>query len=172
MLNFSAILSDLQAAIAVRTARDRRLTVLLVAMWARIGRMRTRLERLVAHWRAGTRPVSRMPGTPRPAAQARAKAVRPIYPIAPAWLVRRLGYDAAAFGLQLRHLLAQDECAEFLAAMPQAGRILRPLLRLLSTDPLPEVICKAKSVFIRPVVAAMAAMAECVVAPGLLFSDD
>lgn len=90
MTTFTSILSDLQAAIAVRSARDRRLTVLLVAMWAR--------------------------------------------------LERRLGYDAVAFGLQLRHLLSQEDCAEFLAAMPQAGRILRPLLRLLSTDPLPDVI--------------------------------
>ena len=44
----SLILIDLQAAIAAKASRDRTLTVLLVAVWARIARMRTRLERLVA----------------------------------------------------------------------------------------------------------------------------
>jgi hypothetical protein len=51
MLNFGNILSDLQAAIAVVSARRRALTPLLVAVWGRIGRMRVRLERLVAMWR-------------------------------------------------------------------------------------------------------------------------
>ena len=40
MIDFTTILSDLQAAIAVVAARDRALTVLLVAVWGRIGRKR------------------------------------------------------------------------------------------------------------------------------------
>ena len=59
MFNFSAIFTDLQAAIAVVAARERRLAVLLVAVWGRIARMRTRLERLIAQWRAGTLPKPR-----------------------------------------------------------------------------------------------------------------
>ena len=138
MFNFSAILSDLQAAIAARAARDRNLTVLLVAVWGRIARMRARLERLVALWRAGTLPVPRAPRARQPAKSA----PRPAYPTAPAWLLRRLGHEVAAYGSQLRHLLTDKECVAFLAAVPQAGRILRPLLGMLSVDPLPEAVRK------------------------------
>jgi hypothetical protein len=51
-----------------------------------------------------------------------------------------VGYDAAAYGSQLRHLLTDAECAAFLELVPQAARILRPLLRMLSIDLLPQVI--------------------------------
>jgi hypothetical protein len=48
MFSFSNILTDLQAVIPVHAARNGALTVLLVALWGRIARMRTRLERLMA----------------------------------------------------------------------------------------------------------------------------
>ena len=59
MLNFTTVLTGLQAAIAVVAARERVLTVLLVAVWGRIGRISARLERLIAQWRAGTLPAPR-----------------------------------------------------------------------------------------------------------------
>ncbi len=127
MLNFTAILSDLQAAIAVVAARERTLTVLLVAVWGRIARMRTRLERLIARWRAGTLHAPR---------KSRAGELRtsvrtpPVFPTAPAWLLVQV-QAAASYRAQLEHLLSQAECVEFLAAVPQAGRILRPLCRML-----------------------------------------
>ena len=136
MHNLSIILSALQAAIAVVAARDRTMTVLLVAMWGRIARMGSRLERLVAQWRAGTLP-------PQPAARTRVAGTTarlPNYPTAPKWLLRTLGADAVAAGLQLQHLLTEAECVEFLAAVPQAGRILRPLLRMLGVAPLPAAV--------------------------------
>ena len=37
MFNFAALLSSLQAAIAVVAARERLLTVLLLAVWGRVG---------------------------------------------------------------------------------------------------------------------------------------
>jgi hypothetical protein len=39
-------------------------------------------------------------------------------------------------------VLSEAECQEFLAACPLAGRILRPLLRMLDTDPLPGIILR------------------------------
>ena len=45
MNSFSGVLTRLQAAIAVVAARERHLTVLLVAVWGRIGFIRTRLLR-------------------------------------------------------------------------------------------------------------------------------
>ena len=141
MFSFSRILSDLQAAIAARAARDRVLTVLLLAVWGRIARMRQRLERLVALWRAGGQPMAPVPRAPR-ASRAGQLTTMPDYPTAPDWLLRTLGYEAVAVGLQLRHLLTEAERQAFLAEVPQAGRVLRPLLRMLSGDPMPEVLQK------------------------------
>ena len=126
MFSFSSILSDLQAAIAARAARDRTLTVLLVAVWGRIARMRGRLDRLVALWRAGKLPARR----PSRAGAVRATGIRERYPTAPGWLVAEV-WEARAYGSQLAHALAEAEMVAFLAAVPQAGRILRPLYRML-----------------------------------------
>ena len=170
MFSFSHILSDLQAVIAVHAARNRALTVLLVALWGRIARMKTRLERLVALWRAGKLPPSRAPQV-RGAVVAGLRA-RKGFPTPVGWLTRKLGYEVAVFGSQLRHLLTDDECVAFLEAVPQAGRILRPLLRMLSIDPLPEVIRRVVPEA-RPVAepAEPAAMVGIVVSPVCKFSS-
>jgi hypothetical protein len=172
MFSFSHILTDLQAVIAVHAARNRALTVLLVALWGRIARMRTRLERLVALWRAGQLPP---PRAPRVGGAAGMQAgARRVFPSKLAWLTRMLGYEVAAFGGQLRHLMTDAECVAFLAAVPQAGRILRPLLRMLSIDPLPEVILPVRRAVpeAAPVAepAEPAAMVGIVVSPGFQFS--
>ena len=162
MFIFSNILSDLQAVIAAHAARNRALTVLLVAVWGRVARMRTRLERLVALWRAGKLPPPRAARV-RAVAPTPSGSKKPIFPTTRAWLSHKLGYEVVAFGSQLRHLLTDADCAAFLAAVPQAGRILRPLLRMLSGDPLPEVIHKAKRVV--PEATLVAEMLGVVVSP-------
>ena len=174
MIDFSQLLSALQAAIAVRAARDRTLTVVLVALCGRIGRMGTRLARLVAQWRAGTLPKPRpprAPGLPR-TGKTDKPTIKPSYPTAPAWLLRKLGWEVASYGSQLRHLLSEAECAEFLAAVPQAGRILRPLLQMLSVDPLPEVLRKARpSVGVIPSQMPLAKLASVTLLPVPNFSS-
>ncbi len=127
MDKLSTILSDLQAAIAVVSARERALTALLVAVWGRIARIRTRLERLIALWRAGMLPAARAPRGGAVGAGVRAPS---IIPTEPAWLLVAVREAASTRG-QLEHLLSDAECVEFLAACPQAGRILRPLCRML-----------------------------------------
>ena len=47
------------------------------------------------------------------------------------WLVRELGYEAAGYGAQLEHLLADPGVQELLARVPAVGRILRPVCRML-----------------------------------------
>ena len=148
MHKLALILSDLRAAIAVAAARDRRLTVLLVAVWARISRMGTRLERLIAQWRSGKLPKSRAPRAKPTARPIGKPATGPGFPTAPGWLRLRV-WETGAFGSQLQHLLSEAEWVEFLAAVPQAGRILRPLCRMLLADVMPEVLRRAP----RPVVA-------------------
>ena len=128
MMNFSFLLTQLQAAIAVVSARERHLTLLLVAVWGRIGRMRTRMERLIARWRAGTLPAPRKSRV----GEMRTPSVRTpsIIPRTSAWLLVAVR-DARAMRGQLEHLLSEAEWVEFLAAVPRAGRILRPLCRML-----------------------------------------
>ena len=138
MVSFSNILTDLQKVIAVHAARKRALVPLLVALWGRMSRIRARLERLVHLWRAGMLPA---PSAPRVRAASGTQAGRKQnFPGSTAWLTRMLGYEVAVFGSQLRHVMGEEECARFLAECPQAGRILRPLIGMLSPDPLPEVI--------------------------------
>ncbi len=55
------------------------------------------------------------------------------------------GGGAGAFGTQLQHLLTDQECAAFLAAVPQAGRVLRPLFHMLGVSPVPEVVRKVRA---------------------------
>ena len=129
MLNFTHILSGLQAAIAVVSAREHVLTALLVAVWGRIGRIRTRLERLIALWRAGMLPQCRAPRAGRRALPAGAKVIS-IFPTAPAWLVAAVR-QAAPLGAQLEQMLSQEECVRFLAEVPQARRLLGGLCRML-----------------------------------------
>ena len=163
MINFSNLLTNLQAAIAVVAARERALTALLVAVWGRIGRMRARLERLVALWRAGMLPAVR---APRIRAAGRSTGgVRAGFPTAPAWLLEYVR-EAAPFGSQLGHLLSGEEAAAFLAAVPQAGRILRPLCRMLGVGVAAGKVRRPRPVWGAPKPAPVAGLAGLVLGPG------
>ena len=147
MFNFSTILAGLHAVIAAKAARDQTLVALVVALCGRLARMGTRHERLIARWRAGTLPPPRAarPGEARAGeARAEAQAERAVsiirFPSAAGWLRLKLGYEVSVYGGYLQQQLTEAECAAFLAACPQAGRILRPLLRMLTADPVPEII--------------------------------
>jgi hypothetical protein len=129
MLNFTHILSGLQAAIAVVSARERALTALLVAVWGRIERIRTKLERLIALWRAGMLPKPRAPRAGRKGTTTGEKPV-PVFPAAPAWLVAAVR-EAEPCGAQLEAMLSQEECVRFLAEVPQARRLLGGLCKML-----------------------------------------
>ena len=162
MLNFSFILTGLQAAIAVVSARERHLTALLVAVWGRIGRMRVRLERLIRLWRAGMLPKQRASR----AGIARGGVRTPsALPTAPAWLVAAV-QQAAGFGAQLEHMLTQDECVEFLAAVPQARRILRPLCRMLGVGVKPAKRRRARPIWALPTAPPAPPPAGLVLGPG------
>ena len=163
MLNFTALLTALQAAIAVVAARERTLTVLLVAVWGRIGRIGTRLERLIALWRAGMLPAPRVfRGRVAGAAVTRPEAA---LPATPAWLLVAVR-EAAPFGARLEELLSEAECAAFLAAAPQARRLLKPLCRMLGIGVPPPRSGKLRPVWQRPQSAPAVAQAGLVVGPG------
>jgi hypothetical protein len=51
-----------------------------------------------------------------------------------------LRYGLGCFLAELRELVDDPEMRALRVASPQAGRLLRPLWRKLTTDPLPEVL--------------------------------
>jgi len=151
----AVILTGLRAAIAASAAlrfRDPALadcsairTALLCRAWYYIARTTARLERLIALWHAGALPQPRAPratppATPSPGATT---APKPRLPTRQAWIVTTVGHHAAGFASQLNHLLAQPDFAAFAAAAPQAGRLLRPLCRMLGI-PTPPAIPRPK----------------------------
>jgi hypothetical protein len=120
------ILATLAALIARRFLREPALASLIVPLWSRLQRAARRFERLMARLAAGTlrKPHHSGPGGPHRSAD--------VLPTGRGWLVRALGPEAAACATQLETLLAEPAAAELLALAPTAGRILRPLARMLA----------------------------------------
>ena len=124
---FSAILTGMRAALAPHVDRDRTRTPILILAMNRINRAAQRFQALFTRWQSNTLP------TPRPARAARASEPRPkpYFPTGRAWLAGATDHHVRGRASQLQHLLAHPDMAEFLAAAPQAGRILRPLCHML-----------------------------------------
>ncbi len=95
-----------------------------------------RLDRLVAHFRAGTLPTKRPSRARHPRPQPTSRRDQPPLrlPRGHAWLVRLI-QRTAQFGGPIEALINSPEGAALLAAAPQAGRIFRPLCRMLGIDP-------------------------------------
>ena len=133
---FVAILTGLRAVIGTHLARDRSREAVFVLLWTRIGRTANRFAALFARWRAGKLPRPR----PSRAGQSRSpRAPQPRLPRKHVWVVAEIGYQAAGYAGQLQHLLAEPDMADFLAAAPQAGRLLRPLCHMLGITAAPEL---------------------------------
>jgi hypothetical protein len=140
-------LGGLCTAIGPIAAGKSAVAALITLVWKHIFRRRGLLEALLARVAAGWLP---RPATPRPTPTAKQPTARePLAPDRPhigpplldplprgrAWLVRIVGYRAAGFGSQLDHLLTDPAMAEFVAAVPSAARILRPLCQALGISP-------------------------------------
>ena len=129
---FACLVEGMCRAIAARSAGIGLAVPLMLLLWSRLRRTALRFARLAAKVHAGTLPPPRQRRrSPRPAQPA-----PPRLPRGFAWLVRRLP-QAAAAASQLQHLLADPAMADLLAAAPQAGRLLRPLCRMLGVRPPP-----------------------------------
>ena len=147
---FRAIVTSLRTAVAPLTGFEHPRAALFILLVNRICRMANRFDALFAKWQAGTLPKprpsragpsradpsrvgqSRTPGEPR---------ARPRLPGRRAWLLHvteQVRLAAAICGTQLQHQFATPDFAAFLQAAPQAGRILRPLCRMIGIDPPPE----------------------------------
>jgi hypothetical protein len=135
------IVAGLQKAAAARAGRDHAVAPLVMLLWTRLARLTARLtarfDALVARLAAGHSPAGRpaAPARPRTRSARKAPAAGLRLPRGQAWLIRLLPGEAASYGCQLQALLADPQMAALLAAAPEAGRILRPLCRLLAITP-------------------------------------
>jgi hypothetical protein len=122
----------------VAAARGGLAGLLTALLFGRLIRRGLRFAALLAAFRAGTLRAlpPRAPGSPRPARSSEP----PRLPGGFGWLVRRCGWQAAGYGSQLRALLAEPEVVALLRAAPQAGRIFRPLCRMLAVKLPPELV--------------------------------
>ncbi len=117
------ILAGLAALIAARFLRMPHLMALTVPLWGFLGRAARRFARALIRPAVAVGTRARKVGVSRP------KGFRP--PSQRGWLVRELGWEAAAFTCQLEALLADPAMQAVLAELPAVGRILRPLCRML-----------------------------------------
>ncbi len=135
---FSRFIGGLKRAMteSIRPREDA-LAAMAVPLWNYLGRTLRRLAALHARFAAGTLAPAANCGAPRRASD-RSTPVRrpPRIPPGPVLLRYRLVHFVAP----LRELLDDPEMRALLAASPQAGRLLRPLWRKLTPDPLPELL--------------------------------
>ncbi|MBV8524686.1 MAG: hypothetical protein JOY71_21645 [Acetobacteraceae bacterium] len=141
------IIAGLRGVLAAHMAKDRSAVEVLFLAWTRLGRLASRFEALVTAVRGG-----RLPAAPTPRAQAAADLELPRLEGLPqpfrlparfGWLIR-LVPGAAVYGSQVQYLLADPEMVALLADVPQAGRILRPLCRMLGIRLGPELGTKRR----------------------------
>ena len=152
--SFAGILAWLCRAVAAAAAKNPLAAPLLILLWPRLNRLARRFTALAARVEARTA-APRRPASPRPAA-ARSRLPYRRLPRRFAWLPP-LVPGAAAAGSQLQHLLTTPEMTGLLAAAPQAGRLLRPLCRMLGVRPLPALALKPRPAPLPPAPARAAA---------------
>jgi len=131
---FSLVVSGLCAVVADRSARVPLLAPLLVLVHHRLARMIHRLDAIARHVEARIlrmprlRPAARVPSPQAPCAQ------RPYIPTGRFSLIL-LAQRTAQYTGQVQAFLATPETRALVAAAPQAGRVLRPLCRMLGLTP-------------------------------------
>ena len=150
---FGAILANLRRNIAPVARQDLARIAIYDLVWLRLNRAANRFAALYAKWKAGTLPQRRMgkrSATHRSATNP-PKPPTPNLPTSRNWLVALLGYHAAGFAHHLDTLLhTHPDVPEFLAACPQAARILRPLCHMLGIDPPAPIVPHRHAAVPRP----------------------
>ena len=112
------IVAGLAEVVARRFLRDPKFMWVIVPLWHWLHRSARRFARVTL------RPAA--PRRPRAARAGVGPRARVRLPQRKAWLVQALGYEAAGYGSQLAYLRAEPDMQAVLAAVPAAGRILRP----------------------------------------------
>ena len=129
---FTLIIAALAALIARAFLHNPRLLPLFMPLCNRLNRAARQFTTLMARVAADKHPRHRS-GRKR----AGSRKPKPPIPTGHAWLIRAIPYEAAAYGSQLAHLLAEPGVAELLAAVPTVQRLLNPILRALALQAAP-----------------------------------
>ncbi len=137
---FARIIAGLCRTVAAQIAGGRLAAPMIVLIWTRLNRLGVRFARVAARGEAGTPPRRRRqhprPTRPRPAKPCLAGPQT--LPRGFLWLLRLV--PAASSGAsQVRYLLADPEITALIEAVPEAGRILRPLCHMLGIRPPPSL---------------------------------
>ncbi len=134
-LSLSAVIGTLRVAVAHWGGRRWLDEALVHLVYRRLGEILRRIEGMVSRFQAGRlRPVGvRRARSPAVSRAAREAGVR-LWPCRFGWLVRDAGWEAAGLGCQLRAVLETPEMVAFLAACPQAVRVLTPVCRMLAIE--------------------------------------
>ncbi len=137
---FASVITVLCRAIAASPAGRRLAGPLHRLIFVRMLRIGQRFAALAARVAVGRLPAPPRPRAPRPPGAAQAAAARPCdgLPHGRGWLMRLVPEERGGRA-QLQYLVQRLELAAYLAVAPQAGRILRPLRRMLDI-PLPAVL--------------------------------
>jgi hypothetical protein len=136
-LNLSVVLRALRGVVGGWGGLGLLGPALVLLLYGRLGDICGKMERLAARFQAGRlwRVAVRAVGAPRVATDGQRRAGTAwVWPGRFGWLVRAAAYRAAGYGCQLREILGQPEMVELLIAAPQAGRILRPVCRMLAVE--------------------------------------
>ena len=126
------VVQALRAAIAAHAARDRAAVAVAWLVWPYLNRLAARFAALALRVQAGKLAVAARATRPRAAPETRHPRP-PGLPQGFAWLAR-LAPGILPLRSQVCHLLGDPELAALLAVAPQAGRILRPLCRMLGIE--------------------------------------
>ncbi len=132
-LDLSVVLRSVRGALGGWCARGVLGHALGLILYARLAGVCLRMERLAVRFAAGR--LWRVAARVRVgSAISGGRAGARIWPGRFGWLVRLAGWEAAGFGSQLRAVLQTPEMVALLEASPQAGRILRPVCRMLALE--------------------------------------
>ena len=125
---FAVIMAGLGALVARRFIRMPHLVGFTLLLWGRLNRAVRRFHRAL------TVPAKVWVLRVR-ADRAAATRVRPTeLPRGKGWIVRELGWEAAAYLTQLEALLAEIGTQAAVSALPGVGRVLRPICRMLGVS--------------------------------------
>ena len=132
---FAMIMAGLGALIARRFVKMPHLTGFTLLLWGRLNRSVQRFYRALTIPAKARAPQARV---------ERTRQMRLRLPSGRGWIVRELGWEAAAYLLQLEALLAEMATQTALAKAPGAARIVRPICRMLGVSAalLPKNVAK------------------------------
>jgi hypothetical protein len=134
----SFVVAALFEVVAEHCEKYRTMLPIIPTLWRRLHITAARFQILFTRWSEGRLPPPRKPAPRKPHPRPKAENPDPVLPRGNAWLTKRVP-QTDIFGTQLRYLLADLEIATFLAEVPQAGRMLLPLCRMLGVTPLPHM---------------------------------